>query len=163
MNILRVVYIVVIIMMLSSCSVHLYDKQEELKESKNGVESSILNLPKSTNFSVLQKQDMQSLSEDKTCVYATSTLMIGSSLVASDALEEYSNLLKKEGWVIDVDSISSMVSRVFTRGIHERLNIFVHEPPLWLKSQFNYQDEIKKNTSIMFMFISYIDPKESEC
>jgi hypothetical protein len=142
----------------------LLDKSDDtLEEAKIGLELAVDQLPKLDGFKTI-KINQEAFSHTEyglTCDYARANIAIGSSLPASDALDQYVEALQSDGWTLKKNQYQQTKS--LAQGSNSLIVVYFGEPTIELKDDIDLERLKRSYQSIMFIRLDYMLPNSNEC
>jgi hypothetical protein len=147
------VCIVLVLCLTASCSIQ---KRQEVKE---GLNTSVNQLPKSNEFETVTVLSGESSSKES-CYYAEAYILLGTSLPADAALTAYVAELQALGWRESLRKIQN--DRVLTRGTQERIAVttnprwYIEDDEYYLKAKDTYR-------TIIFVSLWFYVPQRDGC
>ena len=148
--------------LIGSCG--LLDKQDHaLEEAKVDLELAIDQLPKLEGFETI-KINQEAFSHTEyglTCYYARASIAIGSSLPASDALEQYVEALQSQGWTPIGKQYQQ--TKTLVLGSNSLIEVYLGEPGIELKDDIDLEKLKQSYQGILFMRLDYMLPNSTEC
>jgi hypothetical protein len=139
------------------------NNHQRIQQARHELDKITPLLPSNSPFHILQTIHDDSLSDDASCVYAVTSMMIGSDISSQETINTYSTLLQKDQWFPRKESTQTSLSRVFLNGLHTSITFYVSEPTLSMKEYFDYKTARSNYPTILFVFVKYILPKTEEC
>ena len=151
-----------IAVLIGSCG--LLDKQDNaLEEVKVDLELAIDQVPKLEGFETI-KINQEAFSHTEyglTCYYARASIAIGSSLPASDALEQYVEALQSQGWTPIGKQYQQ--TKTLVLGSNSLIEVYLGEPGIELKDDIDLKKLEQSYQGILFMRLDYMLPNSTEC
>ncbi len=138
-----------------------YFKKQQ--EAKLGRETLVGQLPKLKNFDVIETvyQDFPDKITGRTCYYARTHLVIGTSMPESKALDAYEQNLKILNWISGGQQYET--SRVLHYGDNDRVVVRSGEPGIDVKNVVDYDQLRETYQSIIFVRVDYMVPNREMC
>ena len=151
--------IISIAFLIGSCG--LLDKS--LEEATVSLELAIDRLPKLEGFETI-KINQEAFSHTEyglTCYYARANIALGSSLPASDALEQYVEALQSQGWTPIGKQYQQ--TKTLVLGSNSLIEVYLGEPGIELKDDIDLEKLNQIYQSILFISLDYMLPNSTEC
>jgi hypothetical protein len=96
-----------------------------------------------------------------TCYYGRSYQIMGSDVSAAQAVQLYSDLLRKAGWT--AEGIQDAESPVLIQGDHTRLNLHSGNPGVDVQDVVDYRQIQATHRTIVTVRVDYLLPQRDGC
>ena len=150
----------VLLGILGACS---GDENLNLRQVRDGLQSTIAELPNSSEFNTITILSGESSDSayGKTCYYAQANIVVGTLLKEKEALETYVSKLEAKEWILKQNDLER--SRILTFGKHARISISIDGPSWKIEDDKMYQQAKNIYPTFLFVTITYILPFMEEC
>ena len=138
---------------------------EQQQRARKGLDADLAQLPILDGFIVIKTLVAESFDNEHTgndvCYYAVGSVVAGTTLAETAALDAYSQRLQTLGWVPSLPKEDT--SRYLTRDLNERIVIYSYAPSLDIQDAVGYAQLKQQYKSIIIIEVDYILPNQGRC
>lgn len=133
------------------------------QRARSGLEKLMTQLPQPEGFNVIKviQQEFSDTAGGTTCNYARAHLVIGTSMLETEALDIYEQNLKTLNWISREQQYKT--SRALYYGNNGRIVVRSGEPGVDVKDAVDYEQLRKTYQSVIFVRIDYMVPNREMC